>query len=161
MKKFFFILVFVLIYLPTLSLSGCKRADSKQAVTPTPLEEAELYEGYYYYGENVSSFVPCDAKDEPGPGKGYWLVVNDQFNEMYQAEAINLMNAVAGTLGPGMEWGMYIQFKGIAAPPIDSMSGEGYGYLNQYQGQILVTEAIRMKYFILPFDPDLCKESNK
>jgi hypothetical protein len=136
--------------------------EKKLVTSPVPTDDIQVYEGYYYstgsVQEPVSSFVPCDANEQPGPGKGYWLVTNEQFDAMYQPEADKMMSAAIGTLGPeGMTIGLYIKFKGIAAPPLDTISGEGYGYQNQYQQQITVTEAIQMKYFILPYDVDLCK----
>jgi len=42
-------------------------------------------------------------------------------------------------------------------PILDPASGKGYGYLNQYRQEITVTEPIQMKYFILPYDVDLCQ----
>lgn len=153
--------VIITILLQAVSLSACNQIDQKQAASPVPADDAQVYEGYYYYvhweQENVSSFVPCESNEDPGPGKGYWLITHEQFDEMYQAEAERMMDATIGTLGPGMEAGLYIKFKGIAAPPRDPASGQGYGYQNQYQQQITVTEAIQMKYFIVPFDVDLCK----
>ena len=149
--------VLIIICLQIVGLSACGQVTQQQAAnSPTP-DEINVYEGYYYSGKNVSSFVPCKANDNPGPGKGYWLVTNDQFNEMYQAESQRMMQATIGTLGPGMDGGVYIKFKGMVSPPLDTASGEGYGYLNQYRQQITATEAIQMKYFIVPYDVDLCK----
>ncbi|HEX2997058.1 MAG TPA: hypothetical protein VHP14_19710 [Anaerolineales bacterium] len=138
------------------SLIGIERSRS---ASPASTDDARVYEGYYYYSgsgsnaEPVSSFVPCEANEQPGPGKGTWLVTNDHFDEMYKPEADRMTEAIMGTLPPGGEFGMYIKFKGIAAPP----SAKGYGYQNQYQEQITVTEPLQMKYFIVPWDVDLCK----
>lgn len=138
------------------SLIGIEKSRS---TSPASAEDTRVYEGYYYYSDSgsnaepVSSFVPCEANEKPGPGKGIWLVTNDRFNEMHKPEADKMIHATIGTLPPGGEFGMYIKFTGIAAPPSD----KGYGYQNQYQGQITVTEPLQMKYFIVPWDVDLCK----
>ncbi|MBI5954103.1 MAG: hypothetical protein HY865_20795 [Chloroflexi bacterium] len=149
--------VFIIICLQMVCLSACGQGAQKQAVKQSIPDEINVYEGYYYGGGNVSSFVPCESNEKPGRGKGYWLATNDQFDEMYQEESTRMMQAAIGTLGPGMDGGLYIKFKGIASPSLDTASGEGYGYLNQYRQQITVTEAIQMKYFIVPYDADLCK----
>ena len=149
--------IFMVICLQIVGLSACDQVAQKQAANSATPDEINVYEGYYYGGKNASSFVPCEANDHPGPGKGYWLVTNDQFDEIYQEESERMMQATIGTLGPGMEGGLYIKFKGTVSPPLDTASGEGYGYLNRYRQQITATEAIQMKYFIVPYDVDLCK----
>jgi hypothetical protein len=161
MKKIHSSLLCIAILLQAAILSACNPVDRTPTASPVPTDDIQVYEGYYYSvqraGGSVSSFVLCEANEEPGPGKGYWLVTNEQFDEMYQAEAKRMMDATIGTLGPGMDAGLYIKFKGIAAPPIDPASGNGYGDQNRYRGQIMVTEALQMKYFIRPYDEDLCQ----
>lgn len=148
---------FVLIALLLLaaSLFACNPVDQLPDPSATPAGDIRIYEGYYLCGEARHGivFVPCEADNKPVKEKMYWLVTNAQFDEMFEVENRELIAATIGTLPPGGEFGMYMKFKGIAAPP----SEEGYGYQNQYPGQITVTEAILMKYFIVPWDEDLCK----
>jgi hypothetical protein len=157
MKKIYSNLSGIAILLITVSLPACNQLDQKQTASATPADHVQVYEGYYLRWKEDASFVPCDANETPKEGKGYWLVTNAQFEEMYQPEANELMSATIGTLPPNGEFGMYIKFKGIAAPLVDPASGQGYGYQNRYPGQITVTEALQMKYFIVPWDEDLCK----
>lgn len=155
MKRIVTSLLFLIIFMQTAGLSAC--STDRQTSTPEPTREIQVYEGYYNARENLSSFVLCDAKEEPGAGKGYWLVTNAEFDEMYQAEAGKLTEAIMGTATPDSPVGLYIKFKGRVSPALDPASGEGYGYLNQYRQEITVTEPIQMKYFILPWDVDLCQ----
>lgn len=157
MKKICTNLLFVGILLQTASLSACNELNQKQTASTPPAENVQIYEGYYMRWREDASFVPCDANEKPREGKGYWLVTNTQFEEMYEPEAGELSAAIMGTLPPNGEFGMYIKFEGIAAPPVDPASGKGYGYQNQYSEQITVTKAIQMKYFLVPWDEDLCK----
>jgi hypothetical protein len=155
MKQIVSSLLFLIIFLQTAGLSACNT--DRQAASPVPPREIRVYEGYYDARENLSSFVPCDANEEPGEGKGSWLVTNAEFDEMYQAEVGKFMQAIMGTATPDSQGGIYIKFKGRVSPALDPASGKGYGYLNQYRQEITVTEPIQMKYFILPFDVDLCQ----
>jgi hypothetical protein len=155
MKRIVTSLLFVVILLQTAGLSACDT--DRQTSTPEPAREIQVYEGYYDARENLSSFVACEAQEEPGEGKGYWLVTNAEFDEMYQAEVGKLIQAFIGTGTPDSQAGIYIKFKGRVSPALAPASGEGYGYLNQYRQEITVTEPIQMKYFILPYDVDLCQ----
>ena len=98
----------------------------------------QVFEGFYAAGPEISSFVTCAMGELPGPGKGYWLVPNDEFSQLYENPKGITMVDIAGTYGPFDVFAVYVRFEGI----LSAESGKGYGHLGLYLGEIQVTKAL-------------------
>jgi hypothetical protein len=86
----------------------------------------------------MSSFVTCAMGELPGPGKGYWLVPNEEFSQLVENPTGITMGDIAGTYGPYDVFAIYVRFEGI----LTAESGKGYGHLGLYEGEIRVTRAL-------------------
>lgn len=101
-------------------------------------ETAQLFAGFYASGPEMSSFVTCAMGELPGPGKGYWLVPNEEFSQLVENPTGITMGDIAGTYGPYDVFAIYVRFEGI----LTAESGKGYGHLGLYEGEIRVTRAL-------------------
>jgi len=127
-------------------LLGVALAACNVSTNPTTTREtnsnsevtAQLFQGFYASGPEMSSFVTCAMGELPGPGKGYWLIPNDEFSQLYENPKGITMNDIAGTYGPYDQFAIYIRFEGI----LSAESGKGYGHLGLYIGEIQVTKAL-------------------
>jgi hypothetical protein len=122
-------------------LAACNVGANPAATEETNTDSevtAQLFEGFYASGPEMSSFVTCAMGELPGPGKGYWLVLNDEFSQLYGSPKGITMGDIAGTYGPYDEFAIYVRFEGI----LSSESGKGYGHLGLYIGEIQVTKAL-------------------
>lgn len=120
-------------------LAGCSAAPTSPATqAATPTIAAEIFEGYYASEPEVSSFVTCAMGELPGPGKGYWLVPNDEFTQFYENPTGITMGDIAGTYGPYDVFAIYIRFEGI----LSAESGKGYGHSGLYIGEVQVTKML-------------------
>jgi hypothetical protein len=99
---------------------------------------AQLFEGFYSSAPDVSSFVTCAMGELPGAGRGYWLVPNDEFSQLYEHPGGITFGDIGGTYGPYDKFAIYVRFEGI----LFDESGQGYGHLGLYNGEIQVTRAL-------------------
>jgi hypothetical protein len=119
----------------------------------TPATTIQTFEGDYYESPEISSFVPCGMNETPGPGKGYWLVPNDEFSQLYKSAMGNMVRDAAGTYGPYDKLAIYVRFEGVLSPPAGTESGEGYGHSGLYAREVKVTKALQARYYLLPNSP--------
>ena len=128
------------------ALLGCMLAACDEGPKPvlpegtnTASERAvQIFEGLYAAGPEVSSFVTCAMNELPGPGKGYWLVPNEEFSQLVGNPAGITMGDIAGTYGPYDVFAIYVRFEAsLTAEP-----GQGYGPSGLYRGKIQVTRAL-------------------
>lgn len=117
--------------------AGANCASTEEPNT-NPRVPAQLFEGLYVSGPEVSSFVTCEMGELPGAGKGYWLVPNDEFSQLYENPKGVTLGDIAGTYGPYDEFAIYVRFEGILL----AESGKQYGHLGLYIGEIQVTKAL-------------------
>lgn len=101
---------------------------------------AQLFQGFYAAGPGMSSFVTCAMGELPGPGKGYWLLPNDEFSQLYENPKGITLGDIAGTYGPFDVFAIYVRFEGI----LSAESGKGYGHSGLYVGEIQVTKALEV-----------------
>jgi hypothetical protein len=106
-----------------------------EANTP-PGVAARLFEGFYAADAEMSSFVTCAMGELPGPGKGYWLVPNEEFSQLYENPTGITMGDIAGTYGPYDVFAIYVRFEGI----LSAEPSKRYGHLGLYSGEIQVTQ---------------------
>jgi hypothetical protein len=107
--------------------------------TNTPMGVAsQLFEGFYAVDAEMSSFVSCAMGELPGPGKGYWLIPNEEFSQLYEHPTGITMGDIAGTYGPYDVFAIYVRFEGI----LSAEPGKGYGHLRLYDGEIQVTKVL-------------------
>jgi len=124
-----------------LVLAACN-LDANSASTgeasANPEVTTQLFEGFYASGPEMSSYVTCAMGELPGPGKGYWLIPNDEFSQLYEnPKGITIID-IAGTYGPYDVFAVYVRFEGI----LSTEPGKGYGHLGLYIGEIQVTRAL-------------------
>ena len=110
--------------------TGETNTDSERAV--------QVFEGFYAAETEISSFVTCAMGELPGSGKGYWLVPNEEFSQLYENPAGITMGDIAGTYGPYDVFAIYVRFEGI----LSAEPGKGYGPSGRYQGEVQVTKAL-------------------
>lgn len=124
-----------------LVLAACSGVPNPVPITETDTDTrvaVQLFEGFYASAPELSSFVPCILGELPGPGKGYWLVPNDEFSRLYESPTGISLSDIAGTYGPYDQLAVYVRFEGkLTAEP-----GKGYGHLGLYHGKIQVTKAL-------------------
>ncbi len=108
---------------------------------------AQTFDGLYDSTSETSSFVPCSMNEFPGPGKGYWLVPNYEFSQLYEKAMSDMIGDIAGTYGPYDEFVIYVRFQGILSPPASVEAGLGYGHLGLYSREVTVTKALEAKYY--------------
>ena len=125
-------------------LGACSDGSSsniEQQPTNPSYSPVQQFEGLYKAGAEMSSFVPCDLKELPGAGVGYWLIPNGGFLEMYENPSGVTLAEQAGTYGPYDQFSLYVRFEGrLWEDP-----NETYGPLGDYSGEIIVTKAIEAK----------------
>jgi len=97
-------------------------------------ENKNIYSGYYSFGFETSSFVPCGKVSFPGYGSGYWLKALPA-SEFFQSVDELLPNAQVE------DWSyisnpIYVQFVGRLSRKTDT--DVGYGHLGQYEREITV-----------------------
>jgi hypothetical protein len=152
-QKIFIILVLFLI--------GCtSNARENEAAPPNGIENnVQPFEGIYsadlitdFEETKISSFIPDGIDEVPGAGKGYWLVPNDEFIQLYNEELMAMWNAIMGSYGPCDELAIHVKFEGVLSEP--ATDGSGYGYMSQYEREVIVTRVLEIKYFWV--SGDLC-----
>ena len=149
----------IMLLLVSTLLTACSASvtpASSRVVNTTPTITVQTFEGSYGFGTEISSFVPCGMNEMPGPGKGYWLVPNDEFSQLYQRALADRMSAIAGTYGPYddiPDMPIYVRFEGVLSPPASAESGEGYGHLSLYAREVKVTKALKAQYYLLSDSP--------
>jgi hypothetical protein len=146
------------VFLLGLTLTACNAgiAPASSQAVDTPTTAVQMFEGRYEYTAEMSSFIPCGMGEKPGPGKGYWLVPDQEFSQMYQKTLTTAWAAVAGTLGPDDELAIYVRFQGVLSPSAGATSS-GYGPSNLYQREVKVTRALEASYYLFPYKPNPCK----
>lgn len=124
-----------------LMLAACQKDvnfASKERPNTIPELPTQVFEGFYESAPEVSSFVTCAMEELPGKGKGYWLVPNAEFTQLYDNPAGITFGDIAGTYGPYDQFAIYVRFEGILVPK----TSNGYGHLGLYSGEIRVTKAL-------------------
>ena len=74
----------------------------------------------------------------PGADKGYWLVPNREFIQLYKRPEGVTLGDIGGTYGPYDAFAIYVRFEGV----LIAESGQGYGHLGRYPGEIKVVAAL-------------------
>ena len=153
-----------------LALTACNAGITPASARKTATNRAagvQVFEGFYEAAADISSFVPCDMNELPGYGKGYWLVSNDEFSQLYGHPEGITIGDIGSTYGPGDRFAIYVRFEGNLSPVGDVESGKGYGYLGLYGGVITVTKALKAeRLWVGPADEEpgghrkLCHEKD-
>jgi hypothetical protein len=124
-------------------LAACNQSTNPMSIDKTntpPGLATQPFEGFYAAGAEMSSFVTCAMGELPGPGKGYWLIPNEEFSQFYENPQGITMSDIAGTYGPYDVLAIYVRFEGI----LSSEPGKGYGHLGLYGGEIQVTKVLEV-----------------
>lgn len=126
-----------------LVLAACNRGINSVPISATntnPEGATQLFEGFYAVDAEMSSFITCAMGELPGPGKGYWLLPNDEFSQLYENPQGITMSDIAGTYGPYDVFAVYVRLEGI----LSAEPGKGYGHLGLYIGEIQVTKTFEV-----------------
>jgi len=124
---------------PTPAPSSVAKGDSET--------NAQTLQGLYARAAEISSFVPCEMNEFPGPGNGYWLVPNDEFSQLHTLVNNEMMADIAGTYDPYDRFVIYVRFQGVLSPPTSGEMGSGYGPEGLYSREVKVTKALQAKYY--------------
>jgi len=100
----------------------------------------QFFEGFYFSGPDISSFVTCEMDEPPGAGKGYWLLPDDEFSRLYENPDGISIGDIATTYGPYDQFAIYVRFEGI----LSAESEKGYGHTGLYVGEIRVTKVLEV-----------------